>query len=335
MPVAGCYKTLAQFLIRLSKHFDGSYVMNVPHVAILMATYNGEHFLQQQLTSIAAQTYRNLSLWISDDGSTDSTLQIVAAFRAKHLWLPVHVLPGPQAGFVRNFLSMVCDRQIGADFFAFCDQDDVWRHDKVAAAIACLSTVPSKLPAVYVSRTRTIDKDGTCRGTSPLFELPPTVHNALVQSIGGGNTMVFNSQARRLLEIAGSDVAVPSHDWWTYLVVTACGGFAFYDPEPRVDYRQHGENIIGENGSLAARLFRLNLLLKGRFRHWITANIEALSRLGASITPQNRKLIAEFEKVRHARSAVQRVTGIKRLGIHRQTQFGNISLHLAAVLGKL
>lgn len=309
--------------------------MNVPHVAVLMATYNGEDFLQQQLTSIAAQTHRNLSLWISDDGSTDRTLDIVAAFRAKHFWIPVHVLAGPRAGFVRNFLSMACDRQIDADFFAFCDQDDVWHHDKIAAALACLSTVPSRFPAFYVSRTRTIDRDGKARGTSPLFELPPTVHNALVQSIGGGNTMVFNSQTRRLLRLAGSDIAVPAHDWWTYLVVTACGGFAFYDSEPRVDYRQHGENVIGENGSLAARFFRLNLLLEGRFRYWITANIEALSRLETLIIPRNRKLIVEFEKVRNARSALRRAIGIKRLDIHRQTRFGTVSLYLAALLGKL
>ena len=79
--------------------------------------------------------------------------------------------------------------------------------------------------------------------------------------------------------MAGPEVDVPSHDWWTYLAVAACAGEVLYDPQPAVKYRQHGENIIGENMSFVARLFRINLLLKGRFGTWLEANLAALDRL--------------------------------------------------------
>lgn len=309
--------------------------MTIPHVAILMATYNGQDFLGQQLASIAAQTHRNLSLWASDDGSTDGSTAIVEAFAVGHAWLPTHVLAGPGQGYVRNFLSLACNDRIKADFYAFCDQDDLWYADKLSAAMARLGDIPADRPAIYVSRTRIVGDDGAPRGMSPLFERPPGMRNALVQSIGGGNTMVFNATARDLLKQAGPDVDVPSHDWWTYLVVAACGGQVFYDPQPYVDYRQHDDNLIGENSSFAARLLRINLLLQGRFSAWMDANLHALRRLEAQITPENRELIAAFEQLRRDRSPLRREAGIRRLGLYRQTAMGSLSLHVAALLGKL
>ena len=89
-----------------------------------------------------------------------------------------------------------------------------------------LQTVPRGTPALYGARTLLIDPEGAYLGRSPLFCRPPTFRNALVQNIAGGNTMVFNEAARRLLMAAGSAVQVPSHDWWLYLLTTAGGGWS-------------------------------------------------------------------------------------------------------------
>ena len=99
-------------------------------VAILMGTYQGALFLPEQLDSIRRQTYSNWSLWVSDDGSTDETLDLVRSF-GESVPSPVHILNGPRRGFIRNFLTLVCNPNINAAYFAFSDQDDVWHSDKL------------------------------------------------------------------------------------------------------------------------------------------------------------------------------------------------------------
>jgi hypothetical protein len=78
-----------------------------------------------------------------------------------------------------------------------------------------------------------------------------------VQSIAGGNTMVFNPAAKALLEAAGS-LNVISHDWWLYILVMAAGGKVYYDPTPYIYYRQHPAALIGGNTSLSAKLKRMS-----------------------------------------------------------------------------
>jgi hypothetical protein len=84
-----------------------------------------------------------------------------------------------------------------------------------------------------------------------------------VQSIAGGNTMVFNQKARELVVFCGADVDVPSHDWWLYQVTAACGGQVHYDAYPSVRYRQHAHNVIGSNMGWTASMHRIHMLQKG------------------------------------------------------------------------
>lgn len=146
--------------------------------------------------------------------------------------------------------------------------------------------------------------------------------------------MVFNQAARFLLLEAGCDVQVPSHDWWTYLVVAACGGQVFYDPHPMVRYRQHACNVLGSNNSWPARLARTGLLLRGRFSDWNDMNSLALQRLSRHLTPSSRRQLDHFNQAR-AGGLVMRLTGIKQSGVYRQTNFGNLGLLAAAVLKKI
>ena len=83
-------------------------------------------------------------------------------------------------------------------------------------------------------------------GLSPLFTRPPAFQNALVQSLGGGNTMVFNRAAKKILQEAAA-IDVVLHDWWVYQLVSAAGGMVHYDPRPMLKYRQHSDNLIGSN----------------------------------------------------------------------------------------
>lgn len=306
----------------------------LPHVAVLLCSYNGERFIREQLDSIEAQSHPNWKVWISDDGSSDQTLQILAEYRQRWGQDRLELVRGPAKGFAANFLSVVCRPEVQADYFSYADQDDVWDKDKLARAVQYLERLGRHAPALYCSRTSLIAEDGAPLGLSPLFTRKPDFRNALVQNVGGGNTMVFNAQARRILMKAGSDLGVVAHDWWTYLAISAAGGRIVYDPVPSLLYRQHGGNLIGSNQGLSARFNRVRLLMRGQLRRWIDANLSALRRIEDRLPPDHRAVLREFETVR-AGGLIRRLVELKRCKAYRQTCAGNVGLFVAALFKKL
>lgn len=301
-------------------------------VAVLLCTYNGEAHLEEQLSSIQAQEDCSVSLVASDDGSTDGTVSLLNRF-ARRGTIPTRVKQGPGDGHTANFMSLVSDAEVQASYFAYADQDDSWDAGKLARAIACLSRLPPDEPALYCSRTRSISEAGKPLGLSPLFCREPGFRNALVQNIGGGNTMVFNRAARQLLVTAGT-VDVVSHDWWTYLLVSGAGGRVNYDPEPSLSYRQHGGNEIGANLSWSDRALRYFKALGGRNRAWMDRNLAALRQCSHLLTPENREVLDHFSQARNG-GLLKRFQGVRDGGLYAQTLSGNIGLYVATLLKKI
>ena len=306
----------------------------LPKVAILLCTYNGQHYLSEQLDSFQTQSHANWEVWASDDGSEDDTQAILEAYQQK--WPPgrLSIHSGPAQGFAANFLSLTCKASIEADHYAYSDQDDFWEADKLERAVRWLETVPPNIPALYCSRTRLVDAENKEIGLSPLFSKPPSFANALMQNIGGGNTMVFNNAARALVREAAEDMSVITHDWWAYMLVIGCGGHVFYDSYPSLRYRQHGGNLVGMNVTWAARLKRIGMLLEGRFRKWNDNNITSLRKLQHKLTPENRETLERFANARRM-GLIPRLIHLKRSGIYRQTLYGNLGLIVAAIFGKM
>lgn len=306
----------------------------LPKVAILLCTYHGQRYLAEQLDSFQAQSHSNWAVWASDDGSEDGTHAILEAYQQKWPARRLTIHSGPADGFAVNFLSLTCKAGIKADYYAYSDQDDIWEVDKLERAVCWLKTIPHNVPALYCSRTRLVDAENNEIGLSLLFSKPPSFANALMQNIGGGNTMVFNNAARALLREVGEDTAVITHDWWAYMVVTGCGGKVFYDSHPSLRYRQHDGNLVGMNATWAARFKRIRMLWQGRFRNWNDCNVAALRRLQHKLTPENRETLERFAHARQ-KSLIPRLIGLKRSGIYRQTLFGNLGLIAAAIFGKI
>lgn len=307
--------------------------MNKTKVVIFLATFNGERFLKEQLNSIKNQTHDNWELWVSDDGSSDNTLTILQQFQDL-LGNAVHIVSGPGQGYVANFLSLLCKDEIKADYYAFCDQDDIWGPGKLQHALECLASMPNERSLLYCSRTKLIDENGNFIGYSSYFIKPPGFLNALVQNIAGGNTMVFNHASIELVRAAGFNSNIVCHDWWLYLLVTGAGGGVFYDSYPSVLYRQHNANLIGSNLGWKARLQRFKMLLQGRFQNWNTANSTALLKVENLLTEQHQHDLHQFISARSS-SLVSRIINIKKLGIYRQTILGNIGLAIATVIKKM
>lgn len=302
------------------------------HVAILLATRNGARFLRAQLESIAAQTHDNWSLHVSDDGSCDPTLGIVAEFARAHPGRRIVWRRGPGRGSTANFLSLICDAAIRADFVALADQDDVWLPGKLARAIGRLEPHGDG-PALYGSRTWIAGPDLEVRGQSPMPRRAPGFRNALVQNFAGGNTMVLNAQARQVLCRAAVLDGVACHDWWLYQIISGVGGRVIFDPVATLLYRQHGANQIGSNAGLGAALRRLAWLAGGRYAQWNQANTQALGRAARMLTPENRACLDAFRALRDRRG----IAALRRLhdaGLFRQSRTGDLTLALAVLLGR-
>jgi glycosyltransferase involved in cell wall biosynthesis len=303
-------------------------------VAILLGAYNGARFLPSQLRSLEIQTHTGWRLVASDDGSTDETTTILSQFRDQHGASRIDIRKGPRDGFVANFLSLACDRSIVADYYAFCDQDDVWQPDKLSRALNWFEQLPRDSPALWCGRTRLIDEEDRSVGYSPLFKRKLSFRNALVQSIAGGNTMVFNAAARELLAFCGDRMRVPSHDWWLYLLTTSAGGAVRYDPIPAVQYRVHPENVVGSNLGWWNRSHRLHMLIRGRFKLWTDLNIAALENFRPRMTPGNRQLFDLFCRARK-QNFIERQIGFLRSGVYRQTVLDNLGLIAAVWTGRI
>jgi glycosyltransferase involved in cell wall biosynthesis len=303
-------------------------------VAILLGTYNGERFLEAQLDSLEAQSVTNWTLYVSDDGSTDATFDIIHRYQSKWGTDKIQYRLGPKKGFAQNFLSLACDTSIKADYYAFCDQDDVWLPEKLSVAIEHIAreSFPEQLYA-YGSRTTYTDEKLKPIGLSPLFVFPRTFRNALIQSIAGGNTMVFNQATKTLLEKVGM-VPTPAHDWWLYQLVTGAGGLMYYDPEPHILYRQHDRSLVGSNTSLKSLLIRFGMLLNGRFKKWTDENIQSLNQAINFLKPEHIETLKLLEKMRNA-NFNDRLRLIQVSGLYRQTKRGTFSLAIASMLGKI
>jgi glycosyltransferase involved in cell wall biosynthesis len=307
---------------------------NMPSVAILMATYNGERFLEEQLESFVNQTEKDWVLWVSDDGSSDNTKSILQKFADRFEVGKVNIVDGPKLGFANNFLSLVNNPAIKAKSYAFSDQDDVWYETKLEKALNFLGAQSNDVPSLYCSRTEYVDENMAHIGFSDDYQRPPSFLNALVQNIASGNTMVFNETARSLMLRTDSSLDIPLHDWWIYIVVTACGGDIFFDSRPSVYYRQHNGNLWGMNTGWANRALRVGKLFEGRFRAWNVKHLEALRGVREGIAPHRRKTLDHLLIVQDG-NIFERLSNLKKSGLYRQTLLGNIGLWVAAIFNKM
>ena len=217
-------------------------------VLVMLATYNGAKYLDEQLSSIFSQVGVQVSVIARDDGSTDSTPQILDRWQAL---AALSWFTGSNLGPAASFMRLVADAP-DASYYAFADQDDSWDSDKLRIAVDRLAALPSGTPALYLSAKRIVDE--SLRPTGATETPPPRISfgTALFYSAGSGCTMVFN---RELLAVLKDDphTSPGMHDHWAYKVCLAVGGTVVYDSEPHLAYRQHGANVISADESVRKR----------------------------------------------------------------------------------
>jgi glycosyltransferase involved in cell wall biosynthesis len=202
-----------------------------------MMTYNGARFLDAQIESLLQQELVSIKIFACDDGSTDETLEILKFWRGKGRIQRIFQSAGigPTAGF-QNLLKM----SKGAEYVAFCDQDDIWHPKKL---ITQIGFIESKAPTLVFSLRNYIDESGGRLISPPRVIGNPSFENALIENLAPGNTQLLNMKAIDLL-ISFHNNNIVHYDAWIYLVMAALGK-CIQVPSPLVDYRIHEDNLVG------------------------------------------------------------------------------------------
>ena len=255
-------------------------------VVVLMSTYGGEKYVEEQIASILNQLPPEGRLIVRDDGSRDATPEVVARIRDPRITL----VRGENQGFVRSFLGLVACAPDDAEMVMLADQDDLWLPDKIERAWRVIGAGGS-VPTLYCSRLQLVDAALQPMGLSPLWSRPPLFANALTENVVTGCTAALNPAALALLRNNGDMGKIHFHDWWLYLVVSAFGRVVF-DPQPTILYRQHGTNVIGMGEGLARYLGILRFLRKHDWVRIMFNQIENFRAVhGGRLDPTHRRLL--------------------------------------------
>lgn len=245
-------------------------------IAILMATYNGEKYICQQIDSILSQTCTDWELYIHDDGSTDNTIAAVESYVEKY---PdkIHLIDGKSTGGAKyNFFYMF--GQVEAPYYMTCDQDDVWLDKKIELTYDKMLAIEDKadVPCLVYTELRVVDSElNTIADTMSEYQSldchKRTINQFILQNSVTGCTMMINRALRdKMLRITDIDNTI-MHDWWAALVAAQFGKTAFID-EATILYRQHGDNSLGALG-----INKLSYIVR---RVWQKNQIQESLRLG-------------------------------------------------------
>ena len=224
-------------------------------VNVILSTYNGEQFLAQQLDSILEQTYPNVDVYIRDDGSSDRTVSIIKEYCGKSTDTVRFHLLEDQRGNLNTWRSFLCAIMASddADYYAFCDQDDVWNPDKIERAVRVLSEQPKETPFLYAAGydicDLSLNQIGKGKKTVPLEQM--SVGKSFFNygaGLGQGFTLVFN---RALKEYAfyPEKMDIRGHDVWLWAVISGLREGYYYDDYSSASYRRHTSSVTPTGGS--------------------------------------------------------------------------------------
>ena len=221
-------------------------------IAILLATYNGETYLKEQIDSLLAQTYQDWHLYVHDDGSTDGTVAIIKGYTEQYPDKVTQLDYPSQGGPCKNFLSMM-DR-VEATYYMFCDQDDVWIPEKISLSIQEMKRqeeVHPQKPIVVFTDLYVVDEhlnityDSMWRytGIHPQY-IKTFADTGGHTSIATGCTMLFNKLSKTCYSHYSPEKAIMP-DCWVCLCTLRDGGIVYGISKQLVLYRQHGNNCLG------------------------------------------------------------------------------------------
>uniref|UniRef100_UPI0040565773 glycosyltransferase family 2 protein n=1 Tax=Acetatifactor sp. TaxID=1872090 RepID=UPI0040565773 len=242
-------------------------------VQVLMSTYNGEKFLREQIESILKQIDVDVHILIRDDGSTDTTVNLIQEYISKYP-NKIRCVEGKNIGVKFSFLELVHLSE-KFDYYAFSDQDDIWEKSKLINAVNMLDESSRNCTLLYVSNVKILSdkiEDVKNENKIPKFGFG----KFLVKNYFPGCTMVFSRKLKDIINLVNYKElnTYPLHDHWICLLCTGCGGKIIYDKNAYILYRQHQNNVVGSYRSLWTKLQQNGIVSKEQRRYHIVVDIK-------------------------------------------------------------
>ena len=231
-------------------------------VLILLSHFNGQQYLTEQLNSLFAQEGVSIHVFVRDDGSSTSMgMDIIRVFESKGY--PISYIEGKNVGFAMSFSQLIYKAYTDAgdfDYFAFCDQDDVWLPDKLLSAVQALdkrNAIVSSEPIMYCSATSPVNSMLKPIRKKKRESIPKiTKEKSLIHNCATGCTIVFNRKALQLYA-THMPKELFAHDFMMYQLCVFFGQ-VIYDPVSHIMYRQHEKNQIGTKNFMGRMRERMN-----------------------------------------------------------------------------
>ena len=277
-------------------------------VLVLLATYNGSKYIRQMIDSVLTQDYNALHIVLSDDGSSDGTVEILEEYACKYPNKITHYRSGQRFGNAQDhFMHLLCQFH-DTPYIMFCDQDDYWHPDKVRKTLNKMQEVEeSGKPAMVHTDLRVVDgnlalMDASFMHFSKLQGDRLALNQLLVQNVVTGCTMMLN---RKLAILATENIptgSIAMHDWWIALLAATCGTVGYLD-ESTIDYRQHGNNSVGAKSARSLSQI-LNKLHNNKIRtRMINSFCQAetfLACFDSALSPQDAAVIRAYADLKNA-----------------------------------
>ena len=292
-------------------------------VQILMAVYNGEKYLSQQIESILSQSFQDWELLISDDSSTDRSLDVVRSYCERDARIKL-VLDGCHFGSAKShFMALL--RIACAPYVMTSDQDDVWDVHKIDLTLKEMKAaeIENSGPLLVCTDLRVVDHNLNL--ISPSFLRYSALDASkvdlgyfLASCLVTGCTMMVNHQLLLLLQRNVNADSLIMHDWWASLVAAALGK-VIYISEPTISYRQHLDNSVG---AVKFSLFNGIKKLNERRKTELDAIVQAkeLLRVYSDLIDGDSRIRAQIDSFVAIESAgvLKRIVLMNRAGIWRK-----------------
>lgn len=302
-----------------------------PTFTVILSSYNGEKFIRDQVQSILNQVDVQVRLIIRDDGSTDTTPDIIHQM-CEHNEI-IQFVKGSNLGVVGSFFELMKIAGDESDYLAFADQDDFWKPGKLIRAHEQMKSIAKEIPVMYYSRLEFTDSELRTIGFSQVPKYSG-FNNAVVQNQATGCTVVLNNSAKNKVTEHLPSWAL-MHDWWCYLVISAFGKI-IYDDQSNILYRKHGNNVTPATPWFIMELYArvLRFLGKGKITEKVSDQVGEFKRLFADqLTDFQLEIINGFLGLRSA-NVTQRIKYVMNMPVRRNTRLDNLILRILIIAGR-
>jgi len=297
-------------------------------VQVLLSSFNGQNYIRQQLDSILNQKGVQVYCTVRDDGSTDNTKAILQEYLENYN--NIEVVFGKNVGYKASFMQLV-EMSSDHDFFAFSDQDDVWKDSKLLEATIQMGKHSEDLVLMYCSNCTVVDEELKYIYTLHSKDniVPCSKTNALVQGFAHGCTMVFNKNARNLVNKYKPKYEY-AHDFWIPLLIIFTGQI-IYDKQSHILYRKHTDNVFGSQSTME-KIYkhRIKQFSKGCFYSELINEI--LSGYGDLLKSEDYQMLKDISDYRSSLRKKLKVLFNDQL--KRNTFKGTLFLKISIILSR-